>query len=278
MGESADDEDPSQCRGRRLRQQAGKDRVGGPATWREVRRCGSAGGGVEFGYRTQNVHRPTGVCERVTTRWPDSRTALRKPGSKNGARRRVFYEDRSARISIMVGGSSSRPDTLKQTDQRQSCQTPCRRGGPYVFNRHADPAKEAAHHRGVGFDPSLGQKAIAERLKRDVRFLGSRGLQKVPVRHQLGGAMAAMSDRLSRAIPFNPLKPFDRHGLADRVMTRGCAAAHLAPLHRINHPVAQVLRIRLRHPCWPPPSPQVESKSPRFGNPHPPIQAKVSML
>ena len=28
---------------------------------------------------------PTGVCERVTTGWPDSRTALRKPGSKNGA-------------------------------------------------------------------------------------------------------------------------------------------------------------------------------------------------
>jgi creatinine amidohydrolase len=27
-------------------------------------------------------------------------------------------------------------------------------------------------------------------------------------------------------------------------------------------------RIRLRHSCWPPPSQQVESKSPRFGNPH----------
>ena len=26
--------------------------------------------------------RPTGVCERVTTRWPDSRTALWKPGFK----------------------------------------------------------------------------------------------------------------------------------------------------------------------------------------------------
>ena len=26
-----------------------------------------------------------GVCERVTTGWPDSQTALRKPGSKNGA-------------------------------------------------------------------------------------------------------------------------------------------------------------------------------------------------
>jgi len=28
------------------------------------------------------------------------------------------------------------------------------------------------------------------------------------------------------------------------------------------------LWVRLRHSCWPPPSQQVESKSPRFGNPH----------
>jgi hypothetical protein len=47
------------------------------------------------------------------------------------------------------------------------------------FYRDADPAKEAAHHRGVGFDPSLGRKPIAESLKRDVRFLGPHGLQKV---------------------------------------------------------------------------------------------------
>jgi hypothetical protein len=115
------------------------------------------------------------------------------------------------------------------------------------FDRDADPAKEAAHHRGVGFDPSLGRKAIAQSLKRDVRFLGPRGLQKGPVRHQLGGAMATVSDRLSRAIPFNSLKPFDSHRFADLVPTRCCAAAHFAPFHRINHAVTQVLRIRLCH-------------------------------
>ena len=64
---------------------------------------------------------------------------------------------------------------------------------------------------------------------------------------QLGGAMAAMSDSLSRAIPFNALKPFDGHGFADLVVARCCAAAHFAPLHRINHAVTQVLRIRLCH-------------------------------
>jgi hypothetical protein len=123
----------------------------------------------------------------------------------------------------------------------------CSRATRVFFDRDANPAREAAHRRGVGFDPSLGRKAIAEGLKRDVRFLGSRGLQKVPVRHQLGGAMAAMSGRLSGAIPFNSLKPFDRHGFADLVAARCCAAAHFAPLHCINHAVTQVLRIRLRH-------------------------------
>ena len=32
----------------------------------------------------------------------------------------------------MAGGSSSRPDTLKQTDLRRSQKPTCRRGGPYV--------------------------------------------------------------------------------------------------------------------------------------------------
>ena len=105
-----------------------------------------------------------------------------------------------------------------------------RRGS--FFDRDADPAKEAAHHRGVGFDPSLGRKAIAQGLKRDIRFLGPRGLQKVPVRHQLGGAMAAVSDRLSRAIPFNSLKPFDRHGFADLVALLRGGSFRPSPPHQ----------------------------------------------
>jgi len=42
--------------------------------------------------------------------------AFRKPGLKNGARRREVYEDRNARISILARGLASRPDTLQQTD------------------------------------------------------------------------------------------------------------------------------------------------------------------
>jgi hypothetical protein len=56
--------------------------------------------------------------------------------------------------------------------------------------------------------------------------------------------MAAVSDRLSRAIPFNALKPFDRRRFAYLVAARSCASAHFAPLHRINHALTQVLRNR----------------------------------
>ena len=79
--------------------------------------------------------------------------------------------------------------------------------------------------------------------------------------------MAAVSNGRPRAIPFNPLKPFNGYGFADLVASRRGATAHCALPNRINHPVAQVLRIWLRHSCWPPPSQQVESKSLQFGNP-----------
>jgi hypothetical protein len=136
----------------------------------------------------------------------------------------------------------------------------CSRATSVFFKRDAQTAKEAAHHRGVGFDAALAQKAIAQRGKRDVCLLGSRGLQKGPVRHQLGRPVAAVPDRLSRAMAFNAFKPLDRHGFADLIAPRRRAPAHLAPLHRVNHAITQVLRIRLRHSCWPPPSQQVESE------------------
>ena len=47
MGERAPEPRSSQCRGRRLRQQAGQDRLGGAAARRKVCRYGNADGGVE---------------------------------------------------------------------------------------------------------------------------------------------------------------------------------------------------------------------------------------
>jgi hypothetical protein len=85
MGERSLKSRPPQRCDRRLRQQAGEDRLGGAAARRTVRRHRNAGGGIELG--RSRSKRPTvnrGLRE-VTTGWPDSRTTLWKPGSKNGA-------------------------------------------------------------------------------------------------------------------------------------------------------------------------------------------------
>ena len=87
--ERADAQDPSQCRDRRFGQQAGESRLeryygaGNRLTPKRYPwpRRGSLG-------RSESAGRASGVCERVTTRWPDSQTALRKPGVESGARRR----------------------------------------------------------------------------------------------------------------------------------------------------------------------------------------------
>ena len=97
----------SQCRRRGLGQQAGADRVGGIATRRNVRRQGSVRGGIGIGWSAHETLIGRRCLRVVKTRdgLTDSRTASWKPGIKNGARRREFYEDRDARISILAGSS-----------------------------------------------------------------------------------------------------------------------------------------------------------------------------
>jgi hypothetical protein len=59
--------------------------------------------------------------------------------------------------------------------------------------------------------------------------------------------MAAMPNRRPRAILFKAPQPFDRRRLADLITARRSAPAHLTPLHRLDHTIAQILRIWLRH-------------------------------
>src|SRR5277367_156939 len=116
-----------------------------PTSWRgSPGRCCSAGNRLtptrypwprrdSFG-RSESAGRASEVCERVTTRWPDSQTALRKPDVENGARRRRVYEDRGARISILAGRRPPRPDTLKQTDQPSISTKPLADGAGHTFS------------------------------------------------------------------------------------------------------------------------------------------------
>ena len=72
--------------------------------------------------------------------------------------------------------------------------------------------------------------------------------------------------QLSRYLALKALQPLDGRGFADRVMTTRRSAAHLSPLHRLDHPVAQILRIRLCHFLLASAQPAGKSKSRQFGN------------
>ena len=109
------------------------------------------------------------------------------------------------------------------------------RRGDLTAKRHANLAEEAAHHRGVGFDPSLARKAIAQSLNRDIRFLGPPILQEFPMRHQRASAMAAICDRLSGAMALDAFEPLDGHRFADRAMTRPPPAGSSCGPHRADH-------------------------------------------
>src|SRR5580658_10500038 len=74
--------------------------------------------------------------------------------------------------------------------------------------------------------------------------------------------------RRPRTASFEALHPLDGRGLAHPEARRSRPPAHPSPNHRVDHPVAQVLRICTGHPRWPPPSQQVESEQCRFGNPN----------
>ena len=88
------------------------------------------------------------------TRWPDdSRTALRKPGSKNGARRREFYEDRNARISILAGRQASEAGYVdSRLINRRSRQNPLQTGRAIRFYIPRSPLQPGVMAR-TGQDP-----------------------------------------------------------------------------------------------------------------------------
>ena len=88
------------------------------------------------------------------------------------------------RISIMAGGSSSRPDTLMQTGPAANLdKTPCKRGGPYVFERLDDPlvlsrmTRSGADVREVELLEALSDVA---RMKVDAEPLGNDPLEVDP--------------------------------------------------------------------------------------------------
>src|SRR4249920_1814427 len=102
--------------------------------------------------------------------------------------------------------------------------------------------------------------------QRNVRLLYHQFPDQSLMRHQrelLVAAKLGGADATCVAVNFE-----EAHHRADAHPTLlGGLGYGIATINRRDHAPTQVLRIRLRHPCWPPPSRKLESYSCRYGNP-----------
>src|SRR5450755_1136146 len=114
-------------------------------------------------------------------------------------------------------------------------------------------------------------ESIFEFGQRDVRLLRYQLPHQILVRRQREIFVAAEFGRLDAARLPVELKEADDRADADAALLRSFRDGGPA-LDRPNHSPTQILRIRLRHSCWPPPSRELESYSRRYGNP------RVSLL
>src|ERR1700751_2826404 len=115
------------------------------------------------------------------------------------------------------------------------------------------------------------RQSVFEFGQSDVRLLRHQLPHQILMRSQREILVAAKFGRLDAARLPVKLEEADDRADADAALLRSFRDSGSA-LDRPNHSPTQTLRIRLRHPCWPPPSRQLESHSRRHGNP------RVSLL
>jgi hypothetical protein len=99
------------------------------------------------------------------------------------------------------------------------------------FERDADAAEGAAHHRGVEPDPALAQQPVAKRLKGDVGFLASQRFKKFSMRLNFRTEVSAHFARRARAAPLEARRPFVAQ---DSLTPNRAAAARRLILARIT--------------------------------------------
>src|SRR6266568_525844 len=109
-------------------------------------------------------------------------------------------------------------------------------------------------------------ESVFEFGQRDVRLLSYQLPHQILMRRQREIFVAAEFGRLDAARLPVKLEEADDRADADAALLRSFRDGGSA-LNRPNHSPTQILRIRLRHACRPPPSRQLESYSRRYGNP-----------
>src|ERR1700716_37910 len=109
-------------------------------------------------------------------------------------------------------------------------------------------------------------QSVFEFGKRDVRLLSYQLPHQILMRGQDEIFVAAEFGRLDAARLSVKLEEADDRADADTALFRSFRDGGPA-LNRPDHSPTQILRIRLRHACWPPPSRKLEACSRRYGNP-----------
>src|SRR5260370_29129626 len=109
-------------------------------------------------------------------------------------------------------------------------------------------------------------EAVFEFGQRDVRLVRYQLPQQILMRRQREIFVAAEFSRVDAARFPVKLEEADDGANADFALLRSFRNGGPA-LDRPDNSPTQILRIRLRHSCWPPPSRQLESYSRRYGNP-----------
>src|SRR5450631_703256 len=107
---------------------------------------------------------------------------------------------------------------------------------------------------------------VLEFGQRNVRLFRYQLPHQILVRRQREILVATEFGRLDAARLPMKLEKADHRADADAALLRSFRDGGSA-LDRPDHSPTQILRIRLRHSCWPPPSRQLESCSRRYGNP-----------
>ena len=131
----------------------------------------------------------------------------------------------------------------------------------HEFRSHSVASDKATRisPTGTRFGASIGRGSPDNRLinRPNPRFSA---LRETPDAAPASGEGSRPSWRQPRTDPFESLHPLDGGSLANPKPSRSRCPAHSSPNHRLSHPVAQILRMRRSHSCWPPPSQQVEIK------------------
>src|SRR3984893_14363619 len=151
--------------------------------------------------------------------------AFWKPGLKNGARRREFYEDRNARISILAQRLTLKPDTLKQTElfSAVSIKPLADGAGHTFFKRQLQMQQEPGNGRTPHSDPERGY-LLPQFGDRQIGCFRNEGPHFVLLLSQGIVLMAAEFSRPAVACCIHPLHQLDHATRADIEHAR-----HFAP-------------------------------------------------